>query len=148
MNDSRDSRKFAGFWIRFLAFVLDNMILLGVITIALQFLYGSNFSDWTMGSGARTDMNRSIFFLNWVLPAIYSIGFWIFKSATIGKMLVKTKIMHVRPEEAVSVLQFIVRFIGYFVSAIPLGLGFFWIAFDKKNQGWHDKISRTVVVRI
>ncbi|HKF94921.1 MAG TPA: RDD family protein, partial [Gammaproteobacteria bacterium] len=29
----------------------------------------------------------------------------------------------------------------------PLGLGFLWIAFDKRKQGWHDKLAATVVVR-
>jgi len=40
-----------------------------------------------------------------------------------------------------------VRYIGYFVSVIPFGLGFIWIAFDSKKQGFHDKLAGTVVVR-
>jgi uncharacterized RDD family membrane protein YckC len=31
---------------------------------------------------------------------------------------------------------------------LPLCLGFIWVAFDRKKQGWHDKIARTVVVRV
>jgi uncharacterized RDD family membrane protein YckC len=26
-------------------------------------------------------------------------------------------------------------------------LGFIWVAFDKRKQGWHDKIAGTVVIR-
>jgi uncharacterized RDD family membrane protein YckC len=29
----------------------------------------------------------------------------------------------------------------------PMCLGFLWIAFDKRKQGWHDKLAGTVVVR-
>ena len=38
------------------------------------------------------------------------------------------------------------RFLGYFVSAFPLYLGFLWAALDRRKQGWHDKIARTVVI--
>jgi hypothetical protein len=27
-----------------------------------------------------------------------------------------------------------------------LSIGFLWVAFDKKRQGWHDKLAGTVVV--
>ncbi|TOR03819.1 RDD family protein, partial [Vibrio parahaemolyticus] len=33
------------------------------------------------------------------------------------------------------------------VSTIPLCLGFVWVAFSGKKQGWHDMISNTVVIR-
>ena len=29
-----------------------------------------------------------------------------------------------------------------------LGLGFFWIAFERERQSWHGKIAGTVVVRV
>jgi uncharacterized RDD family membrane protein YckC len=40
----------------------------------------------------------------------------------------------------------ILRFLGYFVSAFPLYLGFLWAALDRRKQGWHDKIARTIVI--
>ena len=30
---------------------------------------------------------------------------------------------------------------------IPLLLGFIWVAFDAKKQGWHDKLAGTLVVK-
>ena len=44
--------------------------------------------------------------------------------------------------------QLIGRYFGYLLSVIPFGLGLLWVAFDKKKQGWHDKMSGTIVVRI
>jgi hypothetical protein len=35
--------------------------------------------------------------------------------------------------------------VGYLVSNI-FYLGFIWVAFDGKKQGWHDKIAGTVVI--
>ena len=33
-----------------------------------------------------------------------------------------------------------------FEPIIFLGIGYFWVAFDKRCQGWHDKIAGTVVI--
>ena len=39
------------------------------------------------------------------------------------------------------------RYLGYYVSIIPLFLGLIAVAFDPRKQGWHDKLAGTVVVR-
>lgn len=74
------------------------------------------------------------------------MSLWILKSAKIGKMPLKEKVEDVKTRKPALSLQFIVRYQGYYVSALPLGLGFIWIAFDKKKQGWHDKIVCIFVV--
>jgi uncharacterized RDD family membrane protein YckC len=43
--------------------------------------------------------------------------------------------------------QSVGRYFAYLVSIIPLCLGFAWIAFDARKQGWHDKLAGSVVVR-
>jgi uncharacterized RDD family membrane protein YckC len=40
----------------------------------------------------------------------------------------------------------VLRFIGYWLSALVLFLGFIWIIVDRRRQGWHDKLGRTVVI--
>jgi uncharacterized RDD family membrane protein YckC len=47
----------------------------------------------------------------------------------------------------ITVARGIVRYLGYYVSAIPLLLGFVWVAFDERKQGLHDKLAGTFVVR-
>jgi len=39
------------------------------------------------------------------------------------------------------------RYFGNYVSGLILALGFIWIAFDKRKQGWHDKLAGTLVIR-
>ena len=48
--------------------------------------------------------------------------------------------------ERITVKQAVVRYFGYFVSIFTLGLGFLWVAWDKRKQGFHDKMANTVVV--
>ena len=38
------------------------------------------------------------------------------------------------------------RWIGYMLSSLPLNLGFLWVAFDARKQGFHDKLAGTVVI--
>jgi len=46
-----------------------------------------------------------------------------------------------------TVMQSIIRYIGYIPSILVFGIGLFWVAFDAKKQGWHDKMAKSVVVR-
>ena len=87
------------------------------------------------------------FLLNVVLPAVAIVAFWIYRSATPGKMVTKTRIVDAATGGEPSARQCIVRYLGYFVSIFGCFGGFFWIAVDRRKQGWHDKIAGTVVVR-
>ncbi len=41
-----------------------------------------------------------------------------------------------------------IRWIGGYVSAIVVLLGFFWMLWDKEKQCWHDKFASDVVVPV
>lgn len=71
---------------------------------------------------------------------------WRLWSSSPGKRLFKTKIVDAGSGAPISDRQIILRLIGYFISALPLFLGFFWISWNRKRQGWHDLIANTVVV--
>jgi uncharacterized RDD family membrane protein YckC len=62
-------------------------------------------------------------------------------------MVVSAKIVDAKTGGKPTTQQLVVRYLGYFVSTIPLGLGLLWVAFDPRKQGWHDKMAGTVVVR-
>ena len=74
------------------------------------------------------------------------ILFWVARSATPGKMLIRARIVDAATGGKPSIGQLIGRYLGYYVSMLPMFLGFVWIAFDQRKQGWHDKLARTVVV--
>jgi uncharacterized RDD family membrane protein YckC len=71
----------------------------------------------------------------------------MYKSATPGKMVIGAKIVNARTGRQPSTGQLIGRYFAYYISLIPLGLGYLWVAWDPKKQGWHDKLAGTVVVR-
>ena len=85
--------------------------------------------------------------MNYILPAVAVITFWIYKSATPGKMAPNLTIVDAKTGGKPSTGQLIGRYFGYYVSIIPLFLGLIWVGIDKRKQGFHDKLAGTVVIR-
>ena len=84
--------------------------------------------------------------LGFLAVAVAVIGFWRYCGATPGKIAVGLKIVDAATGGPPPLGRLVLRFFAYFVSAFPLYLGFLWAAFDRRKQGWHDKIARTVVI--
>ena len=136
--------EYAGFWIRTGAAIIDSFMMMLITFPLLISIYGWGYFDAEQTSFVAGPAD---FLISWVLPAIIVIAFWITKQATPGKMAVSTKIVDASSGNAPGAGQLVGRYFAYFVAGLPLGLGIFWIAFDKKKQGWHDKLAGTVVVR-
>ena len=136
--------EYAGFWARTWAAIIDT-ILIALITIPLTVsIYGW---DYFNSEATGVIAGPADFLISYVTPAIAVIIFWIYKQATPGKMAISAKILDATTGEPASTGQLIGRYFGYFVSMIPLFLGVIWVAFDKRKQGWHDKLAGTVVVK-
>lgn len=133
---------YAGFWIRTGATLIDSILMLLIISPILTAIYGASY--WT---GKSLVMGRWDMLFNYVLPALVVILFWIYKSATPGKLITGITIVDAKTGGKISTGQCVGRYFAYYVSMIPLFLGFIWIAFDKRKQGWHDKLAGTVVIR-
>ncbi len=136
--------EYVGFWSRIGASIVDTILMLAITYPLLYALYGVeyfNFNNQTMLAGTGD------FILSYVFPFVAVITFWIYKSATPGKMAIKAKIVNARTGGKPSAGQLIGRYFAYFLSTLPLGLGFLWVAWDKRKQGWHDKLAGTIVVR-
>ena len=147
--------RYVGFWARFLAMFVDNIWVTIVLVLVVIALFGQDFMAMvavpTDGSGQMTGAPGSgaaaSLLVQLLLPAALIIGFWIWKAATPGKMLVSAEIVDAKSMGKPSTGQLIVRYIGYFISAFVFCLGFLWVAFDKRKQGWHDKMAGTLVVK-
>lgn len=44
--------------------------------------------------------------------------------------------------------QAALRYLAAILSCLCLGLGFLWILVDKEKLAWHDRISKTKVIRV
>lgn len=133
---------YAGFWIRVGASIIDSILILVIIIPLLMAVYGTEYLE----SEAMFHGFWDVFF-NYVAPAVAIIVFWYYKSATPGKMALRLTIVDADTGSKPTLGQCVGRYLGYFVSTIPLCLGLIWVAFDKKKQGWHDKLAGTVVIR-
>ena len=144
MNDSSEL-EYVGFWLRVLATIVDTIAVMIVTAPFAQMAYDGGF----FGHGFYGGMMRGTgdFTTSILLPAILVLLFWTYKQATPGKMLIRAKIVDAETGGAPSTRQNIIRYLGYFLSTFPACLGFLWIAFDARKQGWHDKLAGTVVVR-
>ena len=144
-----DDWKYAGFWVRMFASMVDSILIAFITVPLLIMIYGTQYFVGTDDpevpvvwfEGPDEILIIDIFFI------IVCILFWIYKSATPGKMVVHAKIVDAKTGQPPSAVRCIVRYFGYIISFLPLGMGFIWIAFDKKKQGWHDKLAGTVVIK-
>lgn len=136
---------------RLLASFIDGFII-GVINFTLSM--SISLSNLASEVGTPDEVAESIALLLSLIIALlstslnilYYVGFLIKKGATPGKMALGLVVV----KEDQSKLSFgsaILReTIGKFVSALVLGLGYLWVIWDERKQGWHDKIAGTIVV--
>ncbi|MCM2680798.1 RDD family protein [Echinimonas agarilytica] len=141
IEQAEKSVTYIGFWKRVLSSIIDSLLLMLVTLPILFAIYGIEYftseqpiQGWADGV------------VNYVLPIAIVIFFWLRFAATPGKMVWRGVIVDARTLGPMSGMQCALRYIGYIISTVPLCLGFIWIAFDDKKQGWHDKIARTVVI--
>jgi len=134
--------EYVGFWPRVGAALIDTVLLVAILYPLLTWIYGGEY--WL---DERLVQGPVDFLLSWVFPAIAVVLFWAYRQATPGKMAISARIVDARTGRTPGTWQWVIRYLGYYVSSLPLCLGLLWVAFDPRKQGWHDKLAGTVVVR-
>jgi uncharacterized RDD family membrane protein YckC len=145
---------YAGFWWRS-----------GAIIIDLAFLWGINYLMnhlWNLAaglpwSGITQEMidtgitTAPLWWLRLIVFFIVQVGyfvcFWVWRGQTPGKWIMRLKITKI-DASPITWGTALLRYGGYVISLVLLFMGFFWVAFDNRRQGFHDKIAETFVVRI
>ena len=69
------------------------------------------------------------------------------RGKTPGRNIVGLEIVDAAGEEMSFGRGILREIVGKFISGIFFYLGYIWVAFDERKQGWHDKIAGTYVVR-
>lgn len=142
METFESQQEYVGFWARFGASMIDVLIIMAITFPLLHSIYGSYYWEAEEFIKGVPD-----FIISYLFPFVATILFWIYKSATPGKMALKVKIVDAKTGNKPTTQQSIIRYIGYYISLLPLGLGYLWVAWDSKKQAWHDKMAGTVVIR-
>lgn len=133
--------RYVGFWVRLLASLIDSLLML-LVLLPLAFTF---YGDELLETQGQLDGWANLV-LNYLIPLAVVMTFWLYRSATPGKIWLKVKIVDEDSFGKPQLWQWIVRYLGYYVSMLVLFIGFFWIAWDPRKQGFHDKLARTVVV--
>jgi uncharacterized RDD family membrane protein YckC len=134
--------KYVGFWKRTVAVLIDTFLIILVTLPILIWVYGIEYLN-----NEHMEKGSFDFIINYVFPTIAVILLWKYYQATPGKMIFKATIVDAKTGGKPTLKQWIIRYLGYFVSLLPFGLGYFWVAFDKKKQSFHDKLAKTLVIQ-
>ena len=134
--------KYVGFWKRTVAVLVDTFLIILVTLPILIWVYGIEYLN-----NEHMEKGSFDFIINYVFPTIAVILLWKYYQATPGKMIFKATIVDAKTGGKPTLKQWIIRYLGYFVSLLPFGLGYFWVAFDKKKQSFHDKLANTLVIQ-
>ena len=121
----------AGFWLRFLAFLID-IIILVILSIFINFY-------------APPSLN--IFLLTLVICAIYFILFECSSfQATLGKAITNLIVVNDNFQK-ITFKHSLRRFFSSIILFITLGIGFIIVAFSSKKESLQDKISNSRVIK-
>ena len=138
---------YGGFWRRFWACMLDGIVL----GFASMFVYGAGIVIVRSLSPEIEDPVKALLIpqlvANTLINAFYFIYFHALTGQTVGKLALGLKVVN-RDGGAIGFGRATVRYFGSLISLLFAGLGFAWIAFDGRKQGWHDKMAGSFVVRV
>jgi len=139
----------AGFITRLFAYVVDLVIVAGILAVGgwLAVLVDTIFER--MGLDPNIDVATIYIFLIPFIIGLYFVMFWALTGRTIGKWFMGLKVIgeNGRPPTIWrSVIRLIGWLIGYGLSAVVFWVGYAWVLIDDERQGWHDHMAKTWVV--
>ena len=147
---------YAGFWIRFVARFIDGLIL-GIPLTVILFIFlgiagaiGSNTSDQNAQNAAAGIAGGGflLFYLVAIVGiAVYQIYFWGTSGSTIGMRLFHLKVVDANTGAPIGIGRSVVRWLMTIVNSWACYIGWIWVAFDARKQGWHDKVANSVVLQ-
>ncbi|MDX2415116.1 MAG: RDD family protein [Bacteroidales bacterium] len=152
--------KYAGFWLRFVAYLIDDL-LLGIVgfVVSLPFIGGIVFSAIGISKNPDEAQNiaagvfgilGSIFGMILVIAAIGWLYFALMESSknqgTLGKMALGLKVTDMDGNK-ISFGRATGRYFGKILSGMILMIGYILAGFTEKKQALHDMIASCLVVR-
>ena len=143
----RDRVVYAGFFPRLAAFLLDSVLVAAALSIF-------KFIVWIMKlSMGDTVIFKPILFtynvfdiLFYLLTVAYFVLTTYFCGATLGKFLMKLRVVDVEGQRPGFMSVLIRETVGRYLSALIMYVGYIIAGLDSRKQGLHDKIADTLVI--
>ena len=132
----------AGFGLRYGAWMFDFLITL----IALMTF---TFLVTAIGNQSVMDSNRDLFLVGGLTLLLFVLNFIVLAGRTgqsAGMKILGIQITHTDGKPFTIKSALIRHVVGYPLSVAALFLGFLWMLWDPRQQGWHDKLAKTIVV--
>lgn len=135
-----------GFWLRFVAFFVDSLIL-GTIQMPFSFLFG-----YLGAMTAGTNLYWLVFGFSYVVGVFATVFYygWFYrnKGATPGKMLFKLKVIDVQTGTHLTYRRVFMReVVGKLCSAVLFLAGYLMVAVREDKRGLHDFLGNSQVIR-
>ena len=130
---------YAGFSRRFWAFVIDRICIWFILYVIWG--YSRDFHMYNVKSLFSLDT----LWLELMMMAYFVICETSSWQGTLGKHLLGMKVVTEKYQK-LTVADAILRYLSKYLSTFVFLLGYIWIMFDPKKQGWHDKLAGTYVI--
>lgn len=153
---------YAGFWLRFVAYLVDNLLMsvaMGVVFIPLALTTGvlAHIQVLATSRGGQPDPAAVMGIVSLILTfaAISLVLSWLYHAyfessdwqATPGKRVMSIYVTDMNSQR-LSFLHATGRFFAKIITGlIPLGIGYIMAGFTERKQALHDMIAGTLVVR-
>ena len=156
-----ESTEYAGFWIRFIAYIIDSFIisfLEFIIVLPLLGLFGIKVFELStirdLGNAdpdllipviasTITGLSLTVLLITWFYYALLQSGA---RQATVGKMTLGLKVTDVNGGR-LTFARASLRYFSKILSGLIMMLGYIMAGFTPKKQALHDIIANTYVVR-
>jgi len=140
----------AGFFQRFIAYLVDNImiavigsILGGCCGVLIFSLLGSD-EDAVVWLSIL--LSCGLFFVLTLLQFLYFGYFWSRDGRSLGMRLMNIKVIKTDGSLMTFLIAGLRGSVGYWISSFIFGLGFLWALIDDEKRAWHDMIFNTSVV--
>ncbi|MTI22339.1 RDD family protein [Fulvivirga sp. RKSG066] len=156
------AQKYGGFWIRFVAYIIDAIILGIVASVVIVPIFGAlGFGAYSsmQGGGEITEdqlgaLIGMISGAGLFLQVVNIVAGWLYfalmessgKQGTIGKIALGLKVVD-KNGERLNFGTATIRYFGKLVSTAILMIGFIIAGFTEKKQALHDMIASTYVIK-
>jgi uncharacterized RDD family membrane protein YckC len=148
---------YAGFWLRFVALIIDQLLLYFVVMILLlPFAASVGMGMRGMATGRPPDLQALLPMIHVMfrLALLRIIVHWLYYSllessawqGTLGKKALGLEVTDLDGSR-ISFGRATGRFFAKFISWIILGIGFIMAGFTEKKQALHDILAGTLVIR-
>jgi uncharacterized RDD family membrane protein YckC len=146
------ARRYAGFWIRFVARLIDGLIL-GAVGLLLYIPFGARAMIFP-GNSARlgvvpmfAGLLGLVQMLQLAIAVAYEAYFVSTRGGTLGKLALGLRIIRADGSPVPAGLA-VGRYFAQWISAIILMIGYIMAAFDDQKRALHDRICETRVIHV